>query len=166
MFFTKEDILKIQAELSKTGIRDSEFKNAKTPLSNNDTLVLSQGGENVKIRIQDFLEQLHLLSSSDFINVTTKFDAPYLTLVEAIRRIPYRSRKVGLTITFQNTDGNWEIWQYKSSSLNQWNEVTAWESNKTPINSVGYCTFNKELGKPIWWDGLNWVDATGNVVQI
>lgn len=136
MFFTREDILKIQAELTKLGVKDSDFRDAHTPLDNNDILVLSQGGRNVKIRIQDFLEQLHLLSSDDFINVTTKFDAPHLTLVEAIRMIPSKSRKVGLTITFQNIEGDWEIWQYTSSNLNQWNVESAWDNCKIPVNSI------------------------------
>lgn len=166
MFFTKEDILKIQEGLIKTGARDSEFENAKLPLNNNDILVLSQGNKNVKIRVQDFLQQLHLLSSGDFINVTGKFDAHYLTLAEAIRKIPSRTRKVGLIITFQNIESDWETWQYNSSNLNQWNEITAWERYKIPTNSVGYCTFNEKVGKPIWWNGSNWVDATGSIVQI
>lgn len=136
MFFTREDILKIQAELARVGVRDSEFSDAYTPLNNDDILVLSQNGKNTKIRIQDFLEQLHLLSSGDFLNVTTKFDASHITLEEAIRIIPYRSRKVGLTITFQNVENKWEIWQYTSPTLNQWNILSVWEVCKIPINSI------------------------------
>lgn len=51
MFFTREDILKIQAELTKLGVKDSDFRDAHTPLDHNDMLVLTQGGRNVKIRI-------------------------------------------------------------------------------------------------------------------
>lgn len=29
---------------------------------------------------------------------------------------------------------------------------------------VGYMVFDKNLGKPIWWTGKNWVDATGTAV--
>lgn len=29
---------------------------------------------------------------------------------------------------------------------------------------VGYMLFDKNLGKPIWWTGTNWVDATGTAV--
>lgn len=136
MFFTREDILKIQAELTRLGVKDSEFRDAHTPLDNNDTLVLSQGGRNVKIRIQDFLEQLHLLSSDDFINVTTKFDAHHLSLQEAIQVLPSKVRKIGLTITFQNIEGNWEIWQFTSNNIHQFNESSAWENCKVSVDSI------------------------------
>lgn len=136
MFFTREDILKIQAELTKLGVKDSDFRDAHTPLDNNDILVLSQGGRNVKIRIQDFLEQLHLLSSDDFINVTTKFDAHHLSLQEAIQILPSKVRKIGLTITFQNIEGNWEIWQFTSNNIHQFNEPSAWENCKVSVDSI------------------------------
>lgn len=136
MFFTREDILKIQSELAKLGVKDSQLNDAHTPLDSNDILALSQGGRNVKIRIQDFLEQLHLLSSDDFINVTTKFDAPHLTLEEAIQILPSKVRKTGLTITFQNIEGNWEIWQFTGSSVNQFNMLSVWENCKIPVNSI------------------------------
>ena len=136
MFFTREDILKIQSELARLGVKDSQFKDAHTPLDNNDLMVLSQGGRNVKIRIQDFLEQLHLLSSDDFINITTKFDAPHLTLEEAIQILPSKVRKVGLTITFQNISGDWEIWQFTGKSIYQFNEVSAWDNCKVSVNSI------------------------------
>lgn len=136
MFFTREDILKIQAELTKLGVKDSDFRDAHTPLDHNDMLVLTQGGRNVKIRIQDFLEQLHLLSSDDFINVTTKFDAPHLSLEEAIIIIPHRSRKIGLTITFQNIEGNWEMWQFTSNNIHQFNEPSVWENCKVSVDGI------------------------------
>lgn len=136
MFFTREDIFKIQAELAKLGVKDSDFRDAHTPLDNNDILVLSQGGRNVKIRIQDFLEQLHLLSSDDFINVTTKFDAHHLSLQEAIQILPSKVRKIGLTITFQNIEGNWEVWQFTSSNIYQFNEPSAWENCKVSVDSI------------------------------
>lgn len=28
----------------------------------------------------------------------------------------------------------------------------------------GQCLFNEELGKPVWWNGSVWVDATGATV--
>lgn len=136
MYFTREDILKIQQELVRLGIKDSQFSEAKTPLNHNDTITLVQGKHNVKISIHDFLEQLHLLSSEDFLNVSVKFDEYALTLTEAIRIIPMASRKVGLTITFQSIDGNWEIWQYNSHVLNQWNNPEAWENVKVPLESL------------------------------
>lgn len=38
-------------------------------------------------------------------------------------------------------------------------------SRPTPTDlPVGFPTFDTTLGKPIWWTGTNWVDATGTVV--
>ena len=31
-------------------------------------------------------------------------------------------------------------------------------------SDVGYTFFDTTVGKPIWWDGTNWVDATGTTV--
>lgn len=45
MFFTREDILKIQEGLTKAGVKDSEFEDARMPLKNSDILVLSQDGK-------------------------------------------------------------------------------------------------------------------------
>jgi hypothetical protein len=32
------------------------------------------------------------------------------------------------------------------------------------VTEVGEMHFDTTLGKPIWWDGADWVDATGTVV--
>lgn len=69
-------------------------------------------------------------------NVTTKFDAHHLTLSEAITIIPAKSRKLGLTITFQNIEGNWEIWQFNSSNIHQFNEISLWIDCKISIDSI------------------------------
>lgn len=29
------------------------------------------------------------------------------------------------------------------------------------VGAVGFLFFDTTLGKPIWWDGSGWVDATG-----
>lgn len=136
MFFTREDILAIQHGLSKYAVKDSQFPHAKTPISNNDIITMVQEGRNVKIRIIDFLEQLHLISQDDFLNVSVKFDETSLSITQAARLVPIRSRKIGLVITFENEQGKWEIWQYNSHNLTQWNNPEAWENVKVPINSI------------------------------
>lgn len=135
MYFTREDIRNIQHQLAKYGIKDSEFRPAKTPLDNNDIITLVQEGHNVKIRIADFLQQLHLLSQDDFINVTDQFDEVEITLLDAIRIIPEQSRRPGIVITFENAQNEWEIWQYCSSTVLQWNNVHYWEDIKTPVRT-------------------------------
>lgn len=137
MYFTREDIFKIHHGLSKYAVRDSEFPTAKTPINNNDVITMIQEGKNVKIRIIDFLEQLHLISQDDFLNVTVKFDETALSITQAARLVPVRSRKIGLVITFENERGKWEIWQYNSHNLTQWNNPEAWENVKVPHSSIG-----------------------------
>lgn len=136
MFFTREDILNIQHGLSKYAVKDSQFPVAKLPINNNDIITMVQDGKNVKIRIIDFLEQLHLISQDDFLNVSVKFDETALSITQAARLVPVRSRKIGLVITFENQEGKWEIWQYNSHNLTQWNNSEAWENVKVPINSI------------------------------
>lgn len=136
MYFTREDILKIHHGLSKYAVRDSEFPVAKTPINNNDVITMVQEGKNVKIRVIDFLEQLHLISQDDFLNVTVKFDETALSITQAARLVPVRSRKIGLVITFENEQGKWEIWQYNSHNLTQWNNPEAWENVKVPFDSI------------------------------
>lgn len=37
-------------------------------------------------------------------------------------------------------------------------------SNRPQWKTIGMSFFDSTLGKPIWWNGLSWVDATGTVV--
>lgn len=38
------------------------------------------------------------------------------------------------------------------------------QGSRPGATSVGLCYFNTTNGKPMWWNGTNWVDATGTVV--
>ena len=72
------------------------------------------------------MDQIFKLGVSDFLNVTDKYEASYITLDEAIKLIPSGARKAGQVITFLNTDGNWQVYQFKGV-LNQWNQLDLWE---------------------------------------
>ena len=38
--------------------------------------------------------------------------------------------------------------------------------NSTPPNpAIGMCYFNTTIGKPCWWNGTNWVDASGTTIN-
>lgn len=126
MYFTKDDILKIQRYLMNKGIKDSEMPEANIPISNMDTISIVQDNQNKKISVQDFISQLGFLHNEDFINVTDRFDEPYITLEEAIILIPENKRKEGLVITFQGTSGNWRMYQFKGDIL-QFNNQTLWK---------------------------------------
>ena len=126
MFFTQDDYRKIEQWLSKNSVKDTEFNEAITPFNGNETVAIVQNGHNAKASISDIVKQMFLLGVSDFLNVTDKYGEKYITLTDAIRLIPYMSRKIGQVITFLNTEGNWELYQFQGESILQWNNNTLW----------------------------------------
>ncbi len=126
MYFTQDDYRKIEQWLSKNSVKDTEFNEAITPFNGNETVAIVQNGHNAKASISDIVKQMFLLGVSDFLNVTDKYGEKYITLTDAIRLIPYMSRKIGQVITFLNTEGNWELYQFQGESLLQWNNNTLW----------------------------------------
>lgn len=114
MFFTREDILKIQQALLQLGVKDSELPSAE-PVTYDDTLSIVQDGKNKQIGAKDFCNQISLWKREDFINITDKYDKHYISLIEAIDLVPILQRKDGLVITFQDIEGNWEIYQFRGN---------------------------------------------------
>lgn len=114
MFFTREDILKIQNALLKLSVKDSELPSAE-PVTYDDTLSIVQDGKNKQIKIEDFFNQISLWKREDFLNITDKYDEHYISLIEAISLVPVLQRKAGLVITFQDVEGNWEIYQFRGN---------------------------------------------------
>ena len=114
MFFTREDILKIQNALLQLGVKDSELPNAE-PVNYNDILSIVQDGKNKHIGIKDFFNQISLWKKEDFINITDKYDKYNISLLEAINLVPILQRKNGLVITFQDTNGDWKIYQFRGN---------------------------------------------------
>lgn len=114
MFFTREDILKIQNALLQLSVKDSELPSAE-PVTYDDTLSIVQDGKNKQIKIKEFFKQISLWKREDFINISDKYDEHYISLIEAIKLVPVLQRKDGLVITFQDIEGNWEIYQFKGN---------------------------------------------------
>lgn len=114
MFFTREDILKIQNALLQLSVKDSELPSAE-PVTYDDTLSIVQDGKNKQIKIEDFFNQISLWKREDFINITDKYDEHYISLIEAINLVPVLQRKDGLVITFQDVEDNWEIYQFRGN---------------------------------------------------
>lgn len=114
MFFTREDILKIQNALLQLSVKDSELPSAE-PVTYDDTLSIVQDGKNKQIKIEDFFNQISLWKREDFINITNKYDEHYISLIEAINLVPVLQRKDGLVITFQDVEDNWEIYQFRGN---------------------------------------------------
>ena len=125
MFFTQEDYRKIYDWIKVHSIKDSEFSDSK-PLNGGETITVVQQGHNVKLILQDFLEQLALLNIPDFVNVTERYDLIYISLFEATKAVPYGLRKIGQVITFLDEDGNWKIYQFRGEKRDQWNILTLW----------------------------------------
>ena len=123
MFFTREDILKIQQALFKVSVKDSELLNAE-PVTPNDIISIVQNGKNKKIKIVDFLEQISL-GDKDIINISNKYDEHYISLSEAINLVPELQRKDGLFITFQDVNGNWQFYQFRGT-LEEFSEEDKW----------------------------------------
>lgn len=123
MFFTREDILKIQQALFKVSVKDSELPNAE-PVTPKDIISIVQNGKNKKIKIVDFLEQTSL-RVKDIINISNKYDEHYISLSEAINLVPELQRKEGLFITFQDVNGNWQFYQFRGT-LEEFSEEDKW----------------------------------------
>lgn len=123
MFFTREDILKIQQALFKVSVKDSELPNAE-PVTPKDIISIVQNGKNKKIKIVDFLEQISL-RDKDIINISNKYDEHYISLSEAINLVPELQRKEGLFITFQDVNGNWQFYQFRGT-LEEFSEEDKW----------------------------------------
>lgn len=126
MIFTREDILKIQNALLQLGRKDSEFKDANTPLNSNDEIAILQDGINKKVSINNLLSTLGLLKKDDFINVSDRYDEYYIQLSEAITIIANNKRKKGLVITFQDLQGDWKIFQF-AGELNNFSNTNYWK---------------------------------------
>ena len=125
MFFTREDINKIYQALLKLGIKDSELPET-SDVKNDDTLAIIQDGKNKQINVREFLNQISLWKREDFINVTDKYKKSHITLVEAIQAIPIVQRKEGLVITFQDTNGDWGIYQFRGT-IDEFFDTTKWK---------------------------------------
>ena len=125
MFFTREDILKIQQALLKLSIKDSELLSAE-PITYNDTLSIVQDDKNKKIKLKDFFNQISLWKKESFINITDTYNKYYITLIEAINTIPILQRKDGLVITFQDTGGDWVIYQF-IGTIDEFFDTTKWK---------------------------------------
>ena len=125
MFFTREDILKIQNALLQLSVKDSELPSAE-PVTYDDTLSIVQDGKNKQIKIEDFFNQISLWKREDFINITDKYDERYISLIKAINLVPILQRKDGLVITFQNTNGDWGIYQFRGT-IDEFFDTTKWK---------------------------------------
>lgn len=186
MFFTQEDYIKIQQWLAKNSVKDTEFNEATIPFNGNEIVSIVQGNQNKKVFLKDLVSQIFNLGVSDFVNITDKYDAPNISLEEAIRLIPSRARKEGQVITFLDREDHWHIYQFKGV-LNQWNVLDTWEDlfdwekliidsilpdeedlTKSPADENGnsYLSLKDREYNPEDFSGLGRVILRKNIVEI
>lgn len=125
MFFTQDDYKKIQEWLQRNSVKDTEFQEA-ADLIGNEVVTLVQNGSNKKVYLKDLVNQIFSIGVTDFINVSSLYEKYNIILSEAIKLVPYKSRKRGQVITFLNAEGNWEIYQF-TGVKNQWNNIELWK---------------------------------------
>lgn len=126
MFFTQEDYRKIEKWLTANSRKDTEFPEASLPLKGTEVLPFVQNGMNVKVMLNDLIDQIFILGVPDFLNITDKYNASIITLEQAIQLIPFEARKIGQFITFLNEDSVWKTFQFQGTVVNQWNNTTLW----------------------------------------
>ena len=152
MYFTQEDYKKIENWLSKKSVKDSDFQEA-LPLNGEEIITVVQSGHNKKVKIREFIDKIYKYNGSDFTNITNIYKVKNITLEEAINFIPAVNRKEGQVITFLNTDGNWEIYQFVGE-LNQWNNLNFWNN---PFD-LGVLDYADLVNKP----SINGKELNGN----
>lgn len=127
MFFTQEDYRKIEEWLSTRTVKDTQFPHADS-LKGNEDVPIIQDGKNKTLTVNELVKQVAMMELPDFFNVTTFTKQGNLFLEQAISYVPVEQRKLGLTITFHSEKGNWLIYQFKGTSLNQWSSLNCWRS--------------------------------------
>lgn len=126
MFFTTEDYKKIESWLKHNSKKNSELEYATLPLIGNEVIGLVQDGRNKRVNIKEFVSQLSLLGGTDILNISSKFDVTYIELIEAVRRVPSKYRKLGQIITFLDKEGKWKIYQFIGENIGQWVHTSKW----------------------------------------
>lgn len=88
-----------------------------------------------------------------------------------------RRSKLGLTFDATNQRNTYLYWGLKGPEdtaektnllriypQGVWVQTYHGPSGSRPAGLIGLCYFDETLGKPIWYNGSKWVDATGSVV--
>ena len=114
MFFTREDIDKIQQGLLSLGVKDSELPEVNN-ITNSDTLAIVQDGKNKQINIIEFFNNISLFKREAFINITDRFNRHSISLIDAIQLVPIHQRINGLVITFEDVNKDWRIYQFRGN---------------------------------------------------
>lgn len=126
--FTRQQIEEIRRGLALYSKKDTQFDKASYPISGNEEMSFVQNGKNVRMNLRDFLDNLLLLRASDFVNLSDIYSSKY-TLEEAIKAVPLNNRRVGLVITYIDSNTNeWVIYQFTGQHSGDWTVIEYWEN--------------------------------------
>lgn len=122
MYFTEEDLLKIEKFLSARGVKDSHFGVVVTA-DGNDYVPILHNGDNKRITIENLLS-----FSGDFINATERYNTVSGSISVVAEAIPAKRRVSGLVVTFKDDHGQWHLNQYISDSVanSDWVDENNW----------------------------------------
>lgn len=128
MYFTQDDYRNIEEWFNARSVKDTQLPVALLPLAGNEMIPIIQEDKNRIIRFNAFLKEFLHKNLPDFINVTVLSESRCMPLEEAIQLIPVEQRRLGHIITFKTDKGNWVLYQFIGTSVNQWTSLNCWNS--------------------------------------
>lgn len=132
--FTSNQIEEIRRKLQLAGAKDTSFPQAE-PLKGNEIIALVQSGINVQIPVKEFVDKTVSWLAADYLNLSKIQDTSY-TLQEAIELISPINRNIGQTITFKDSKGEWNIYQFRGRTYEDWNTLKYWINIKDSLKGI------------------------------
>ena len=125
MYFTIEDIRRIEELILHRVVKDTDFNKAND-FNGSELIPIVQDSENKIISFKDLAKKVASSSMSDIYNVSAMHDLYKTTLSVAASMIPSEARKLGLIITYEDNQDDWKLYQFTGKSLNQWGNSSCW----------------------------------------
>ena len=175
MFFCEDDYIKIYKWLLKQGKKDSAFDETYE-LNGDEMITILQKGSNMKITLSELLHQVANLGCKDFYNLTANKGLYKISFSEALNEVPDNVKKIGIIITFLDTDSKWRVFHFNGTSKQQWFQTSLWEEYKISSSKgttkekpvapeEGYEYYDSNLKKKILYNGTSWVNIDGTVLK-
>lgn len=143
MYFTKEDLERIEKWMRHRTVKDTSFELASS-INGTELVPVIQNNENKNVRISKLLEYISSDNDADFFNVTHYVRAGNIDLECAVGKVPADKRKLGLVITYHDKNDGWVIYQYMGESLNMWNSLSYWRNLAGKIETDSYIIPDEE----------------------
>lgn len=150
MYFTEEDLKKIERYIVAHGAKDSSFALVDEVLDS-DTVAILHNGENKRISISTLISGGSGFSGTEFINATKRYGVSNCSITEAVEEIPLKNRSIGAVVTYEISPNNWGIFQYKgrTTEASSWILSENWENilraEQMPIDNNTIVVNNSHL---------------------